>query len=973
MKQSIKIYVSVFIILFTVIFSANNSYANSNNEIEEHLYESVDNTDNNRNVSYASGVTEEMTSSSYWADKLGDDADKILLTSEEIETVNEEIIIGSGTGVINITGIVEGKTQEERKQVLADAIESDFNYMVRNYPARDRQLYVNGELIDNIPYIENMKEAVLNTGFEDNSAKVQLYAVGVKRTEIRMYPTSGVWGYDNANDPDDEAVNSALDVNEPFVIRAKCTINDETFYWGFSYNCSGWVEAEDVAIFETKDEWIESWKVEVGGNDFIVVTQDGITLEPSQSNASISNVELRLGTVLKLVPSDEIPETVNNRGTWNNYVVYLPTRDENGKYVKSYALIAEHHNVSIGYLPLTQRNLLNIAFSCLGNRYGWGGMLGAMDCTLYTRTVYKCFGLDIPRNTTSQQNVPNRVFNIADLDDEQKENVIEGLPVGTIMFFPGHAVIYVGNENGTSYVISDTGSLSDSEGEVSVRSMYSVIVNPLTVRRRNGSTWLTNLNAYLTFISGNSNADESDVYVTTGDENENKGNITYSEGITESISNSDYWKDLLEDKDNVLISKDEIDELNKKNNINSEFDINGKNFIVVTQDRIILEPSISQPEISKVELPMGTVLELVPEEEIPTNIAERGPWNNYVVYLPVTMEDGTVERKYALIPEHYCVNVGYLDLTPENIIDVAFRCLGDSYELMDNEEFINSLYKCFGIEFLNNTEVIKNKIQDVSKMSKTEKIEYLKNIPVGSVLVMPDKKVIYLGCKDNKIYTIGSIETANNKTINSIILGNMELKNSDETTWLDSLTSVIDFSKQEEIKQEYIVITGDNQTLNPSDNSVLTVKFNIDFSKFEETGKVYVDNKEVPSSFYKANKGSTIITISNDYLKTLSNGEHELKVAVADGEAVSTFKIDNKETKSNDDTNQNVNKTTNTIKTDNLNTDKDEPEYNKEETKKQNSNTSKSVNPKTGDNIETVGFIIIVSLMVICAIHFKRK
>ena len=75
-----------------------------------------------------------------------------------------------------------------------------------------------------------------------------------------------------------------------------------------------------------------NYKVNITGKDFLVVTQDNIILEPSTSSKETSEVELKLGTVLKLVPESEIPESVNERATWNNYVVYLPTRNEEGKY-----------------------------------------------------------------------------------------------------------------------------------------------------------------------------------------------------------------------------------------------------------------------------------------------------------------------------------------------------------------------------------------------------------------------------------------------------------------------------------------------------------------------------------------------------------------------------------------------------------------------------------------------------------------
>ena len=765
-----------FLIFFSIILLTNVAYAGTELEV----YQSTITESEKGNVTYAEDITNEMASASYWANKLGQEADKLILNHNEIKTINQEIVDGSGTQVFDITTITESKTQAVRKASVANSIQSDFDYMVRNYPNKDRKLYVDGALIDNLPYIENLKNAVLTTGFENDNEKVQLYAVGTNRTEVKMFPTKSIWGYDSPNDPDDESCNSTIEVNEPFVIRAKCTIGEDTFYWGLTKNCTGWVNGEYLALFDSKEEWIDAWKVDVDGNNFLVVTQDSIALESSTNS---NEIQLKLGTILKLVPENEIPESVNNRTPWNNYVVYLPTRNEEGKYVRGYALIAEHYNVNIGFLPLTQRNILDVAFTCLGNRYGWGGMLGSMDCSAYTKAIYKCFGLELPRNTTNQQKVPNRTVSLADMSDTEKESYIEKLPVGTLLFFPGHVTMYIGSENGKNYVISDTGSLSDSYGDVNVRSMYSVIINPLTVRRRNGSTWLTNVSNSLIFgeIPGQEPSGE-DIYVTV-DEESNKGNLTYDSDISMSMSKPSYWKNLLNEKDRQLLTKEEIKKLNKRITGKDSKDLNSKAVLVVTQNRIILEPSISEPETSEVELPLGTVLELVPEDKIPTNIGERGPWNNYVVYLPI---NGKIKKKYALIPEHCNVSIGYLSMTQENIIKVAFSCLGDSYSLMNNASFISSVYKCFGLEISTNSELsiqLKNKLKDLSKISLDEKKQILKDTPVGSILQIEDKYAIYLGNQDNNYYIIFST----GENINSIILTKAELEN---------LTSVIDFTLQ---------------------------------------------------------------------------------------------------------------------------------------------------------------------------------
>ena len=192
-----------------------------------------------------------------------------------------------------------------------------------------------------------------------------------------------------------------------------------------------------------------------------------------------------------------MPQNFCERGPWNNYVVYLPTRDKNGNYVKKYALISEHYKVSCGFLPMTQANILDVAFTCLGNRYGWGAMLGAMDCSAYTRAIYQCFGLELPRNTTWQQNTPGKVKDLSKMSDTEKQKYLETVPVGSLLYFPGHTMMYIGSESGRGYAISATGSLSNSDGTLNVRKMYSVIINPLTARRGSGKTWLNCINSVL--------------------------------------------------------------------------------------------------------------------------------------------------------------------------------------------------------------------------------------------------------------------------------------------------------------------------------------------------------------------------------------------------------------------------------------------------------------------------------------------
>ena len=471
------------------------------NDHEEIYYEAIEpddaeeiTADGASGIQMAEGVSEEMCSSDYWNDKTIESklsSDEELISTGEITALNKAMLEAEDTNMNDLEGLAEGYDADRLRHNLVSATTT----------AKSRIFADNIEVVP-ASYYKQVADAIEKTAYTGN--RNNQYAVAVKRTTINTIPVNAYIGY-SADDPDDEKVNSALLVGEPFVVRQKATVFGDVFYWGYSDNCTGWVAAEDLAVCSDKDEWLESWKVDPSSDDFIVVTQNQIRLEPSVSKPELSEVKLTFATILKTVPEDKIPKSLGERGPWNNYVVYLPIRDGDGKYVRAIALISQHYEVSKGFLKMTQAEILRVAFNNLGDRYGWGGMLDSMDCSYYTKNVYRCFGLQIPRNTTWQQAIPGRKIDLSNMSDDEKVGAMTRMPAGTLFYMPGHTMIYTGTTvmdgRKMAYVISDTGSLSDSTGELSVRNMYSVILNPLSVRRRNESTWLSNITAAVLPIS----------------------------------------------------------------------------------------------------------------------------------------------------------------------------------------------------------------------------------------------------------------------------------------------------------------------------------------------------------------------------------------------------------------------------------------------------------------------------------------
>lgn len=428
-------------------------------------------------------VSEEMCDAAYWNALMGEAAGVRLMSAEQIRRYNMAAFDSPDANMNKILDMDKAYDATQLKESLA-------NSLIKEMPSKP--IWVNGNAADTKSCYEFLAQSVRASGWDGE--RMPAYALAVSQTQIRSIPAADYIGY-SATDTDDEAVLSSLRVNEPFVIKQYALVNGHICFWGYSNNVSGWVDSEDVAICSSRAEWLSMWETSESGKDFIVVTTDYFHLSQSHYAPATSELKLTMGTTLKLVPENEIPATIAGRGTWNNYAVYVPTRDANGNFVRQIALIAQNKPVSVGYLPMTPGNIVTLSFEYLGDTYGWGGMLDSVDCSAFVRNVYKCFGLEMPRNTNWQKCVPGTCVDVSGMDDAQKAAAIAGSVPGMPLYMSGHTMIYLGTVNGVNYVISAMGSASDSNGELAIQTQNSVTVTPLTVRRRNGSTWLTNINS----------------------------------------------------------------------------------------------------------------------------------------------------------------------------------------------------------------------------------------------------------------------------------------------------------------------------------------------------------------------------------------------------------------------------------------------------------------------------------------------
>lgn len=301
------------------------------------------------------------------------------------------------------------------------------------------------------------------------------YAITVKRTEMRAFPT-----FDRVfSEPDDfetdRFIETALYPIEPMVILHQSA--DEKWFLAQTYNYLAWVPADAVAI--TEKGRLFSY---LDATDFLVVTGKGVLTAFNPINPDISELQLDMGVRVPLAVRDEIPLDIDGQHPAGNYVVKLPARDSEGSLQFKLGLIAMADDVRVGYLPLTRRNIIKQAFKFLGQRYGWGGMFNTRDCSAFIMDNFRSMGVLLPRNAGEQGKMSIGISHrfTDEMTIEQRQQIFAGLPA-TPIYMNGHAMLYLGRYDGDFYIIHDFAGFRapDASGTMKSSKTRCVFVTPL--------------------------------------------------------------------------------------------------------------------------------------------------------------------------------------------------------------------------------------------------------------------------------------------------------------------------------------------------------------------------------------------------------------------------------------------------------------------------------------------------------------
>lgn len=309
------------------------------------------------------------------------------------------------------------------------------------------------------------------------------FGISVTRSNMYKLPVSS----DN-----EELLQSDVLPFTPF-IELYDSVDGEWTY-ALTYGYGGWIRKDSIALCKSKAEWLER----IHPKDFLVVTDYDIHLD----GTPFADISIPMGTML---PLSDAQGSASSRVS---YLVTLPTRDKSGLIYDIDVEVPASDSVSHGYVQYTEENMLSLALKHEGHTYGIAGSDNSFDCSGMTKSIYACFGLSLPRTAVAQSkvdvaeiyNVHNdfglgKVLNIGHNTTEYKMKVLENAPVGTLLYFPGHIMLYLGMEEGHPVCISAVADYSTKDLPVgTIESINKTVVTDMTyVTRADGKTWLESL------------------------------------------------------------------------------------------------------------------------------------------------------------------------------------------------------------------------------------------------------------------------------------------------------------------------------------------------------------------------------------------------------------------------------------------------------------------------------------------------
>lgn len=234
-------------------------------------------------------------------------------------------------------------------------------------------------------------------------------------------------------------------------------------------------------------------------------------------------------------------------------------------------------------------------------------------------------------------------------------------------------------------------------------------------------------------------------------------------------------------------------------------------FIVVTGAAVRTAYTPQRKDISELQLDMGIRLALMDAADVGYKVHGQNPLASYIVSLPVRNADGSLAFVPGLIPRSADVSQGYLPFTANNILQQAFKFLGErygwghDYNGRDCTGFISEIFRSFGFVMPRNSGqqgkgAYGSNIRFEQNSKAQAKLDAIGQAKVGDLFYFPGHVSLYLGMLNGQPFMIHDVNSLiypleNGQlyrgTLNGVVVTPMLPLNSNaEQSYLDALYAI---------------------------------------------------------------------------------------------------------------------------------------------------------------------------------------
>ncbi|WRB91576.1 SH3 domain-containing protein [Helicobacter pylori] len=265
------------------------------------------------------------------------------------------------------------------------------------------------------------------------SAKIR--AVVARDSDVRAVPTNKPFYLSPKGYPFDRYQNSLIFQGTPVLVTHFNT--DKTYAHIQSSFVYGWIKVSDLAYMHDKDiELLTHLK------DYVMPIKDKI---PLYTDYGGFYTDARVGELFALIPQNQnTPQKPQKK----ELKAYGFLRDAKG-YADLQSVILDEKDFFVFPKAFNSENMAYFIDTMLGQKYGWGGLLGNRDCSAFTRDSFANFGILLPRNSYAQSRYANNYVDLSSMKAKEKEDYIlkNATPFGTLIYLKGHIMLYLGAHN----------------------------------------------------------------------------------------------------------------------------------------------------------------------------------------------------------------------------------------------------------------------------------------------------------------------------------------------------------------------------------------------------------------------------------------------------------------------------------------------------------------------------------------------